>query len=333
MKLLFASAICLLLLSGSIAGQKTNPVAPPVASPDQCRIAFYTRDSIAIQFAEAKPKYESIQKSHDKLNSIREQLIPATDRYLTAKSDSFNIRTKEGYSDLLDAEHDLSVLRKDSLAEEQNIVKQYQLLATTYKKVDRVADSIGKARGVKQTRESADNSAMICPTDQMLMIDITNDIALAMGVKPKLAKIGIYNMDSLLRTLPGYAVISDSCKAERLDFETKLANKEKIIAWKQQELDSLRKELSRKEISNREKELVALIDDRDTYRGNELYRLDTKDSLRCSVYKVKFYKALNEVHRSAGCSRSYEYADAHALWKPEEAEFIDLNNAIAGKLK
>ncbi len=305
------------LSSSTIFSQGTTP-PPHAISDDQCRIAFYTRDSIAIQFPEAKPKYESIAKSHEKLHAIREQQVPAMDRLLTTNSEA--------------AKKEVAALNKDSLAEEQNIVKQYQLLQPTYKKVDLVADSIGKARGVKQTRESADNSEMICPTDQMLMIDITNDIARAMGVKPKLAKIGIYNMDSLLRTMPGYLVYADSIKTERSHFALTLSGKYEPIAEKQHELDSLRPTLSKKQITKREEEIAKLQDEYDTYRGNTLYALDIKDSARVSTYKMKFYKALKEVHLSAGCYRSYEYADAHALWKPEEAEFIDLNVAISKKI-
>jgi hypothetical protein len=307
------------LLSGWAIAQKTTPSPPPAASPDQCLIAFYTRDSIAIQFAEAKPKYESIQKSHDNLHAIREKQIPAMDRVLTTNSDA--------------AKTEVSTLKKDSIAEEQNIVKQYSLLQPTYGKIDAIADSIGKARGVKQVREAADNSAMICPTDQMLMIDITNDVALAMGVKPKLAKIGIYNMDSLMRLMPGYSIIADSIVIERNRFEKILAGKDSVIQARQHELDSLRPALSRKQISLREGHIANLVDDRDTYRGWELYNLDMRDSVATKSYRDKFYRALAETHKQYGCVKSYEYARAHAEWKPEEAEFIDLNATIAKKLR
>jgi Skp family chaperone for outer membrane proteins len=295
-------------------------------------IAFYNQDSIAIQMKEAKPFYNSIAASEANLYTIREKQIPATDRLLTAKSDSAKSKTPQGKKEIQSAQNEVYKLRDDSLKEELNISTQYKLLAPTYKKIKLKADSVGTARGVKQVRESGDNSPMICPTDQMLMMDITNEVAIAMGMKPKLVKIGIYNQDSLMRLMPGYARIKDSLNIDRSMFEAELEKRNAQIDKEAHELDSLRPKIKKREISRREKHLMELTDERDMYRGWTLYNLDMADSNATKIYREKFYRALREAHKQYGCVYSHEYARAHADWKLEEAEFIDLNKYIAGKL-
>lgn len=317
-----------LLISIICTAQSTAPAHTPASSPDQCRIAFYTRDSVAIQLPDGKPHYASIDKYEAELLAIRIEQIVVMDKWLSLRDDS--TKTKKEKDAAL---AQVTALRKDSISKEQLIAKEHALLLPTYKKVDHVADSIGKAKKVKQVREAADNSAMICPTDQMLMIDITNDVAIAMGVKPKLVKVGIYNMDSLMRLMPGYDSIAEILRIDRDIFEMKLAVMNAAIDQRQHELDSLRPTISRRQISTREKDLYAMRDERDFFRGNELYKLDMNDSLQTKEYRVKFYKALSETHKQYGCNHSYEYARAHADWTKEEAEFIDLNAEIAEKLK
>lgn len=316
-----------------LCAQRSTPQpAPPPSSAEPCSIAFYTRDSIAIQFPADKPKYEAIKNSQQKIDAVRAQQIIATDELLTVQRDSVKLSTPAGKKEKEAALQKVAALHADSLREEKNVARQHELLNPSYKKIDHVADSIGKKYGVKQIRESADNSPMACPTDQVLMIDITNDVAIAMHVKPKLVKIGVFNQDSLLRLLPGYAALADSSKAEYAAFEQGLAAKDRVIAQKQRELDSLRSSLSRKQVSQRETEISKLQDERDTYRGHELYKADLHDSLRTKSYRDKFYKALSEAQKEAGCHRSYTYEKAHEEWTAKEAEFIDLNVVIAGKL-
>ena len=277
--------------------------------------------------------YASIKSSEENLNVIREKQIPAMDRLLTAQGDSAKSKTPEGKKAIQTAKSEVLKLRDDSLKEEVNIAFQRKSLIPTYNKIKVVADSIGKVHRVKQTREANDNSPMICPTDQMIMIDIGNEVALAMGLKPKLVKVGIFNQDSLMRLMPGYARIADSLNFDRVLFEAKLAKMNAEIEKEVHELDSLRKDLSKREISRREEHIRGLTDERDVYRGWTLYNLDMADSLATKNYRDKFYKALQETHKQYGCVVSQSYERAHADWKPEEAEFIDLNAEVAQKLK
>ncbi len=327
--------VSLIVSVSSVAlAQKTQPkpASSPSYSPDQCMAAFYLRDSIAIQLPDARPKYDAIKASQKKLDDIRDQQIPATDRMLTAQSDSVNSKTDAGKKEIQSAKSGVLGLRNDSIVEIENIRKQYDLLKPTYKIVDWTADSIAKARGMKQVRESADNSPMICPTDQMLMIDITNDIAVALGVKQHLLRVGTFNQDSLLRLLPGYAKLADSTLAEMKVFNAGLARRDAELAKMQHELDSLRPGLSNKKIKDREEQIALKQEDRDIYRGYELYKIDMRDSIRTSSYRKKLRAATATAAKEQNCLKYYDKVAAYNYWTAKEAEFVDLNGEITEKL-
>lgn len=320
--------LCLFLVCcAHLVAQTPAPASSPSYSPEQCTIGFYTRDSVAIQLPGTKPHYDVINSSNKSLYYIREKLVIATDHWLTVKDDSMK-KSNEQQAAL---EHVVE-LQADSLIEVMQIQNAYEKLKPAYAKIDHVADSIGKSRKLKQVRDVGDNSEMICPPDQMLMIDITNDIAIAMHVKPKLLKIGVCNSDSLLRLMPGYAVLDDSSDMEMMALKIDLAVKQMLIDDKQIELDTMRKEWSRKQINNREKEIAELQDEYDTYRGYETYKLDVRDSIRKQEYKKKFRVALAAAVKEQGCFRVYDMRDPHQDWTAKEAEFIDLNPTLAGKL-
>lgn len=336
--MIFPRILIVYLLLGSqlsTFAQKTQPkpASNPSYSPEQCMAAFYLRDSIAIQLPDARPKYDAIKASQKKLDEIRDQQIPATDRMLTAQSDSVKSKTDAGKKEIKSAKAGVLVLRNDSLVEIENIREQYELLQPTYNVVDWTADSIAKARGMKQVRESADNSPMICPTDQMLMIDITNDIAVALGLKPHLLRVGTFHSDSLLHLMTGYTFLSDSTKVEMAAFNKMLAQMDGKISSMQRELDSLRPHLSRKKIRGREADIAAKQEERDIYRGYELYKIDVKDSIRVSSYRKKLRMAAASAAKEYGCLKYYDIELAHDYWTTDEAEFIDLNAAIAAKLQ
>ena len=316
----------------TVVAQTPTPKSSPSYSPEKCTAGYYVRDSVAIHLPGAKPKYDAIKASQKKLDSIREAQIPATDKLLTAQSDSVKSRTAAGKNEIAVAKKQISILKLDSMAEINNIRKQYDLLGPTYKIVDHKADSIGKARGMSQVRESNDNSPMICPTDQMLMIDITNDISVSLGMKPRLLRVGTFNTDSLLRLLPGYAKLADSTLAEMNVFNNELAKKDAEIAKMQHELDSLRPTLSNKKIRDREAQIAAKQEDRDIYRGYELYKIDVRDSLRTSSYRKKLRSATAVAAKEQSCLKYYDQSLAHDYWTTDEAEFVDLNAAIAREL-
>lgn len=312
--------------------KKTQKESEPKYSADQCTIGFYSRDSVAIKTAQGKPHYDAMAACEARLNDIREKQIPATDKLLTALGDSSAVKTAEGKKAVEWANKEVVRLRDDSLAQEKKIQQEIVALAPLFKQIDHVADSISRARGFKQVREAGDNSPMICPNDQMLMVDITNDIAIAMNLKPTLARIGTYNSDSLMRLMPGYAKFADSTKAEMAEYNRILAEKNRVIDSKQHELDSLRPNLSKRQISTREKEIVELQDDRDIFRGYELYKIEARDSIRTKDYRQRFRKALAVAVKQENCFRAYDEHLARSLWTAKEAEFVDLNAIIVKQL-
>lgn len=272
-------------------------------------------------------------KAQKELDDIRARQFTANDKWLMMKDDSALAKTPAGKKQQEAALKEVVMLTADSLIAVMEIQNEQEKLKPLFKRIDHVADSIGKSRALKQVRDVGDNSAMLCPPDQMLMTDITNDIAIAMHVKPKLVKIGLYNSDSLMRLMPGYIALADSSAMEMMVLKIQLAEKQLEIDVKQLELDTMRKEWSRRQISNREKEIAEMQDEYDTYRGYELYKLDVRDSIRMQDYRKKFRAALKASIKQYGCYRVYEIHDAQTDWTAKEAEFIDLNATIAEKLR
>jgi Skp family chaperone for outer membrane proteins len=321
-----------LLLFCSVLSFAQTPAPEATASPEQCLIGFYQRDSIAIRLPGAQPQYDIINAANKNLYNLRAKQVIVYDRWLTMKDDTSKNSTAAGKKEVETALKEVTDLRADSLKEEKKIHNAYAQLKPVYAKVDHVADSIGKSRGLKQVRDVADNSEMICPPDRMLMTDITNDVTIGLHMKPKLVKIGLYNADSLMRLMPGYKILADSAAMELLALQRELAIRQLPIDEKQRELDTMRKTWSRKQIANREKEIAQLQDEYDTYRGNELYKLDVRDSLRTEAYRKKFRAALAASIKEQGCFRVYEIHEPQTDWTTKEAEFINLNATIAAKL-
>lgn len=315
----------------NVLSQKTTSASQQF-SPDQCTIGFYSRDSVAIKTAQGKPHYDAMAVCNTRLNDIREKQIPATDRLLTAQGDSVAAKTAEGKKKVDAAKKEVNQLRNDSLNEEKNIREHEAVLNPLFLRIAKVADSVGRARGFKLVREAGDNSPMICPNDQMLMVDITNDIAIAMNLKPTLARIGTYNSDSLMRLIPGYAKYADSTKEEMVQYNRILTEKNRVIDSKRHELDSLRPDLSKRQISTREKEILELQDERDIFRGYELYKIEVRDSLRTKDYRLRFRKAVATAVKAENCFRAYDDEVAQSLWTAKEAEFVDLNAIIVKQL-
>lgn len=328
--LLYLCCVSVVVNAGLAQNKPQTP--PPSFSADQCTIGFYSRDSVAIKTEQGKPHYDAMAVCNTRLNDIREKQIPATDRLLTAQGDSAAAKTAEGKKKVDAAKKEVNQLRTDSLGEEKNIREHEAAMNPLFLIIAKVADSISRARGFKQVREAGDNSPMICPNDQMLMVDISNEVAIAMNLKPTLARIGTYNADSIMRFMPGYAKYADSTKAEMAEYNRILAEKNRVIDLKQHELDSLRPNLSKRQISTREKEILELQDDRDIFRGYELYKIEVRDSLRTKEYRLRFRKALATAVKSENCFRAYDEDVAQSLWTAKEAEFVDLNAFIVKQL-
>ncbi len=328
-----ALLIFLLCFSITVSAQNKSGQATPSYSPEQCTVGFYSRDSIAIKTKDGKPHYDMIALSNKKLEAIRAQQIIVNDQWLTVKDDSVLSSTAAGRKKQEAALKAVLNLQADSLIEIMQIRMEYDAMKLLYSRIDFVADSIGEKRGVKQVMDLSQNSNMICPTDQMLKIDSMNDIALALQLKPKLLRVGTYNGDSLLRTMPGYAILADSTKTELEQLNKTLAVMDFEINRLQHELDSLRQSLSNKKIKTREKVIAEKQEERDIFRGYEFYKLDVRDSIRTSVYRKKLRIAVAGAAKAQTCTKYYEFEVAYLYWSANEAEFIDLNKTIAEKLK
>jgi Skp family chaperone for outer membrane proteins len=329
------SFLCYLVLLATleVAAQTPASKTSPSYSPEKCTAAYYNRDSVALKMQGFRPWYDSINNIYIRKNELQKKYFLATDRYLMAAPDSGEKLSEQQQSEYNSAKKETEMLDAQihKLNEQMGKVMS-ERMTTYYDSIQRAAGRIAKQRNIEIVFEIGENRQMFCPTDQMLMIDITNDISVSLGQKPHLLRVGVFNTDSLLRLMPGYSKMADSTVADMKIFNDAVAKKDAEIAKMQHELDSLRPTLSNKKIKDKESQIAAKQEERDIYRGYELYKVDLKDSLRTSSYRKKLRSAAAEAAKDAGCLKYYDSSIAHDYWTTDEAEFVDLNASIARKL-
>lgn len=328
--------VVFLIASGSsfVQAQNKTPATTPSYSPEKCTAAFYNRDSVALKMKGFRPWYDSVQHIQLRRQALQQKYFLATDRYLMATPDAGVKMNPQQQSEYNAAKKESETLQEQmSALSDQAARVGAEYMGPYYDSVYRTAVRISRQKNIPTVFEISENRQMPCPTDQMLMIDITNDIATSMGMKPHLLLVGTLNYDSLLRLMPGFAIRADSTLAEMNELNKALAPMDKEISAMQHELDSLRPTLSGRKIAARENAIAAKQDERDTYRGYELYKIDVRDSLRTSPYRKKLRAATASAAKEQNCLKYYDQSIAHDLWTTDEAEFVDLNASIAGKLR
>ena len=332
MKFAFISAVFIFFTSIACGQQKSASEAPLRA--EDCTVGFYTRETIALQLNGFKPWYDSIQQIQLRKQELQKQNFLATDRYLMAVPDSGTTPTPQQQNEYKSSKKETESLTAAILAMNQQITTlSIKHLQPYYDSIALIAVKLAKQMNMAPVFEISDNRPMNCPSDKMLMVDITNDIALAFGVKPNLIRIGTFNTDSLLRLMPGYAALADSTLAELTYLNKTLAAMDLEIQKLHSELDSLRPTLSKRKIKDREEIIAAKQELRDIHRGYESYKIDMEDSIRTVMYNRKLRAAAPIAAKELNCQKHYDNAAARSYWTAQEAEFIDLNSVIAEKLK
>lgn len=281
-----------------------------------------------------KPWFDSIQHIQTRRKDLQNKNFLATDRYLTSSPDSGQKLTPQQESEYKSAKKETESLSLQiSKLDDQISILTSKQLNPYYDSIARTAVRISQQMHMVAVFEVGENRPMTCPSDKMLMVDITNDVALALGVKPNLLRVGIYNSDSLMRLMPGYAAIADSTKRETDQLNVVLENMDQEIEKLQHELDSLRPGLSKRNINARESQIEEKKEARDITRAVELYRIDEQDSVRTATYRKKFRLAVAAAAKAQNCQKYNDAAVAREYWTSKEAEFIDLNPEIAKLLK
>lgn len=328
--------LCSLLFAATvtIVAQTPAPKSSPSYSPEKCTAAFYSRDSVALQMKGFRPWYDSAQHVQRRKQELQQKYFVATDRFLMATPDSGVKMTSTQQSEYNSAKKETEKLEAQIAAlNDQAARVGAEFMSPYYDSIYRTAARISKQKNIPVVFEISENRTMPCATDQMLMIDITNDIAMSLGFKPHLLRVGTFNTDSLLRLMPGYAPRADSTLAEMTVLNKSLAAMDAEISIMQHELDSLRSGLSNKKIRDREAAIAVKQEERDIFRGYELYKIDLKDSLHTAEYRKKFRVAAASAAKELNCTKYYEKEAAHIYWTSQEAEFVDMNAEIAEKLK
>ncbi len=202
MKFAFISAVFIFFTSIACGQQKSASEAPLRA--EDCTVGFYTRETIALQLNGFKPWYDSIQQIQLRKQELQKQNFLATDRYLMAVPDSGTTPTPQQQNEYKSSKKETESLTAAILAMNQQITTlSIKHLQPYYDSIALIAVKLAKQMNMAPVFEISDNRPMNCPSDKMLMVDITNDIALAFGVKPNLIRIGTYNTDSFLRLMTG----------------------------------------------------------------------------------------------------------------------------------
>jgi hypothetical protein len=146
-------------------------------------------------------------------------------------------------------------------------------------------------------------------------------------------KVGFYNHDSLLLLMPGYQSCLDSTKMLYDSMKVVVDMMEKEKTAKQRETDSCQKKDSPLIHSLRLEQLRQIQENIDQYKHVVPLEIRADDSLRRAPYEQRLADAKNKAASEAGCDVAYKESVAKSKYKPEEAEFIDLNNSIAEKLQ
>ena len=278
--------------------------------------------------------YDSIQHIQLRKQLAQQKAFLATDKMLMAEPDSGAVVSPKQQSEYNAAKKESETINKQIDKYDEQII---QLTATRlmpyYDSLARTATRISNEQNMAAVFEIGENRPMTCPNDQVLMVDITNDIARSVGVKPVLLRVGVFNSDSLLRLLPGYAVLADSTAAERKTLEGELAVMDQEIEGMQRELDSLQPSLSKRAIKAREEKIAEKKDLRAIHSAYETYKLEERDSVRTVSYRRKLRSAVVIAAGEYHCIKYYDKEIAQNYWTSKEAEFIDLNAAIAPRLK
>lgn len=145
-------------------------------------------------------------------------------------------------------------------------------------------------------------------------------------------KVGFYNSDSLLALMPGYQACVDSTQHYHNAAQIQLASLEKQKADKQHEIDSCKGKDSPIINHLRNTQLLQIQDNIEAYKSYCASEMRTIDSTCKAPYEQKLLDAKNKAVTETGCAVAYKESVARSLYKPEEAEFIDLNLSIARKL-
>lgn len=329
--LLHRLALLLLLVSCEMFAQQPEPVQD--IPPDQCTIAFYAQDSVAMRMKGFKPLFDSAAVMEKRISDLQNQAFVATDKALMLKPDSGEVLTAEENKAYSAAQSEANKIEA-SIVEARHRLAGFKMknLQPYYNKIAKVADTVSRNKGIKQVFETNSEPPLKCPTDQTLMVDITRDIGEHLGLKMQSFRIGIVNKDSLMRLIPGYAVRADSTIRETHELDSLVELKNIVIAAKQHELDSLRPTLSGRKTSQREEEIQKLKDERDEFYGWRAYNIDKRHEERSKSYVTRLNAALAAAAKENGCKYYYDRGES-IPWTDREAEFVDLNAVVVKNLK
>lgn len=167
-------------------------------------------------------------------------------------------------------------------------------------------------------------------------VNISKDVAKELQTPTTVSakkRVGYCNYDSLLKLTPGYQAAFDSSNNFQLIFDKQLMKMQEDLSKKQKEFDSLRSQSSPLINSHREQQIQDLTENIAAF---EEVAAEEKKIIDAAVFQ-KVYERLDMAiyiaSRENNCVIAYDTFEVHKIWTEKEAEFIDLNKEIAGKLR
>jgi Skp family chaperone for outer membrane proteins len=169
-------------------------------------------------------------------------------------------------------------------------------------------------------------------TKQTQMKQLFFSLALICGitVSAQKVRVGVINEDSLMNTMPGY---SGLVKPEtfRHHTDTTLKDMDRVYAKSLHELDSLKPKLSPLMISLRKKQLS------DTQANRQAFADEAEEARLAYAaglvpYNNEFSNACYKAQRANICTEVLDRKAAAGKYTGDQAEFIDLNAAVAKEL-
>ncbi len=167
-------------------------------------------------------------------------------------------------------------------------------------------------------------------------VDINKDVLGEMKSPSKSVgkkRVGICNYDSLLKMVQGYKVVNDSLNSYDTLSARAIRRMKSQLDTKKKELDSLGPASSERILRIRNQEIAALEDNILAFEELAEFERDKieTDLMAPLVYSLDLRIA--QVCSENRCPVTFDQKDAVKHLNSQEVEFIDLNKAIAEKLK
>lgn len=174
-----AGIFTFLVFSATFLFAQKKKADAPIAATSQpdCTMAFYIQDSVAVHLSGYIALSDSAVTLRKTIDSLKADLMVANDKMLHQQNDStVSILGKELHKKSLAAAESRNITDEITSQENQLNGMNQKMQTRYYDTIASVAKRVALSQNIMQLTEINSNWRMNCPTDQMIMVDITEAI-------------------------------------------------------------------------------------------------------------------------------------------------------------